>query len=191
MEEVYKLRIRESEKLKTVLELYKMEIHRKKPGPDYHKLKTMVNRSIEQNLRMRNFGARNGNYEGNPVVKNHGVKQREHRSLVDCWQSKANGQCSKGGDCSFRHDLNKRGKMTQSNPSPNSSTKQRVNNASRTRSPRGRSPSGKMARLPCKDYLKGTCTTLHSVKNGILQYACSTSRRMDADLGKSALTHTA
>ena len=30
--------------------------------------------------------------------------------------------------------------------------------ASRTRSPRGRSPSGRMSRLPCKDYLKGTCT---------------------------------
>ena len=26
-------------------------------------------------------------------------------------------------------------------------------------SPRGRSPSWKMARLPCKDYVKGTCTT--------------------------------
>ena len=37
-----KLRIRESEKLKTVLELYKMEIHQKKAGPDYHSLKTMV-----------------------------------------------------------------------------------------------------------------------------------------------------
>ena len=32
---------------------------------------------------------------------------------------------------------------------------------------------------------------IHSVKNGILQYACSTSPRMDADLGKSALMHTA
>ena len=30
--------------------------------------------------------------------------------------------------------------------------------ASRTRSPRGKSPSGKMARWPCKDYLKGPCT---------------------------------
>ena len=30
-------------------------------------------------------------------------------------------------------------------------------NASRTRSPRGKSPSGRMSRLPCKDYLKGTC----------------------------------
>ena len=32
---------------------------------------------------------------------------------------------------------------------------------------------------------------IHSVKNGILQYACSTSRRMDADLGKSALMRIA
>ena len=30
-------------------------------------------------------------------------------------------------------------------------------NASRTRSPRGKSPSGRMSRWPCKDFLKGTC----------------------------------
>ena len=42
-------------KLKTVLELYDLEIHQKKSGPDYHRLKTMVKRSIEQNLRMKNF----------------------------------------------------------------------------------------------------------------------------------------
>ena len=29
--------------------------------------------------------------------------------------------------------------------------------ASRIRSPRGKSPSGRMSRWPCKDYLKGTC----------------------------------
>ena len=53
--------------------------------------------------------------------------------------------------------MNKRAKSTQPNPSPRSSTQQSVKNASRTRSPRGRSPSGKMSRWPCKDYLKGTC----------------------------------
>ena len=71
---LYKLRIRESEKLKTVLELYNMEIHQKKAGPDYHRLKTMVKRSIEQNLRIKNFEARNGNYERNAVFKNQGTK---------------------------------------------------------------------------------------------------------------------
>ena len=60
LEGLYKLRIRESEKLKTVLELYNMEIHQKKAGPDYHRLKTMVKRRIKQNLRIKNFEARNG-----------------------------------------------------------------------------------------------------------------------------------
>ena len=105
---------------------------------------------------MKNFEARNGNFETIAVVKNQGSKQREQRSLGDCWQWKANGQCSKGDSCSLRHDTNKRAKSTQPNPSPRSSTRQNEKNASRTRSPRGR--SGRMARLPCKDYLKGTCT---------------------------------
>ena len=63
LEGLYKLRIRESEKLQTVLELYNMEIHQQKAGPDYHRLKIMVKRGIEQNLRIKNFEARNGNYE--------------------------------------------------------------------------------------------------------------------------------
>ena len=42
LEGLYKLRIRESEKLKTALELYDLEIHQKKLGPDCHRLKTMV-----------------------------------------------------------------------------------------------------------------------------------------------------
>ena len=49
-------------------------------------------------------------------------------------------------------------KMTEPNPSPNSCMQQNEKKASKTRSPRGRSPSGRMARLPCKDYLEGTCT---------------------------------
>ena len=159
LESLYKLRMRESEKLKTVLELYNMEIHRKKAGPDHHRLKAMVKRSIEQDLRNRNFEARNGNYERNAVVKNQGTKQRGQRILGDCWQWETNGQCSKGDNCSFQHDINKRAKVTQPNPSPSSFMQQNERNASRTRSPRGRSPSVKMSRLPCKDYLKGTCTT--------------------------------
>ena len=76
LEGLYKLRIRESGKLKTVLELYDLEIHQKKLGPDYHRLKTMVKRSIEQEIRNKNFGIRNGNSEKNAVVKNQGTKQR-------------------------------------------------------------------------------------------------------------------
>ena len=74
LESLYKLRIRESDKLKT---LYNMEIHQKKAKPDYHRLKTMVKRSIEQNLRSRNSEARNGRIESGVSVKN----QREQRRV--------------------------------------------------------------------------------------------------------------
>ena len=186
LEGLYKLRIRESEKLKTVLELYNMEIHQKKAGPDYHRLKTMVKRSIEQDLRINNFEARNGNYETNALVKNQVTKQHAQRTLGDSWQWKANGQCSKGDNCSFRHDINKRAKTTQPNPSPSSSTRQNERNASRTISPRGKSLKDCPARISSKELAQ-----LHSVKNGITQNACSTSPRMEADLVRSALTHTA
>ena len=86
------------------------ETHQKKLGPDYHRLKTMVKRSIEQEIRNKNFGNRNGNFEKNAVVKNQGTKQRVQRILGDCWQWETNRQCVKGDNCSFRHDMNKRGK---------------------------------------------------------------------------------
>ena len=84
LEGLYKLRIRESEKLKTVLELYNMEIHQKKIGPDNHRLKTMVKRSIEQDLRNRNFGARNGNYERNAWsrIRGQNIADKEFLEIV-------------------------------------------------------------------------------------------------------------
>ena len=157
LEGLYKLRIRESKKLKTVLELYDLETHQKKLGPDYHRLKTMVKRSIEQEIRNKNFGNRIGNYEENAVVKNQGTKQGVQRILGYCLQWETNGQCVKGDNCSFRHDMNKRGKSSPSNPSQNSFMRQSERKPSRIRSPRGRSPSGRMSRWPCKDYLRGTC----------------------------------
>ena len=158
LEGLYKLRIRESEKLKTVLELYDLEIHQKKAGPDYHRLKTMVKRSIEQDLRNKNFEARNGNYERNAVVKNQGQNSVYKEFLEIVGNGQSNGQCSKGDNCSFRHDINKRAKMTQPNPSPRCLLRSRMGKMHREpQSPGGRSPSGRMARLPCKDYLKGTC----------------------------------
>ena len=103
-----------------------MEIHQKKAEPDYHRLKTMVKRGIEHSLRMKNFEARNGDFEKSAVVKNQGARQREQRSLGNCWQWKADGQCSEGDSCSFRYDMNKRAKSTQPNPCPRSSTQQNV-----------------------------------------------------------------
>ena len=57
LESLYKLRIRESEKIKTVLEFYNLEIHQENAKPENHRLMTRVKRGIEQNLRSRNFAA--------------------------------------------------------------------------------------------------------------------------------------
>ena len=73
---------------------------------------------------MKNFEARDGNYERNAVVENQETKQREQRTAGDCWQWENNGQCSRGDNCSFRHDVNKRAKLTQPNHSPSSFMRQ-------------------------------------------------------------------
>ena len=46
---------------------------------------------------MKNFEARNGNYETSAVVKKQRVKQREQRSLGGCWNVQ-------GNNGSFRHN---------------------------------------------------------------------------------------
>ena len=140
---------------------------------------------------MTKFEARNGNFETSAVVKNYRMNQREQRSLGDCWQWKANGQCSKGDSGSFRHDINKRAKSTQPNPSPRSSTQQSVKNASRTRSPRGRSPkweggSTAVQELHQRNLHHSILWKVASSRVLVLQV-----RKMNADLGKSALMHTA
>ena len=94
------------------------------------------------------------------------------------------------GNCSFRHDMNKRAILTQPNPSPRSSTQQSVK--------MHREPEVPEEEVPMVESLDGPAritsrelAPIHSAKNGIFQNACSTSPRMDADLGKSAHMHTA
>ena len=135
-----------------------MEFHQKVSMPDHQKLKTMVKRSTDQKLRLRNFDARNERIEtGAGVTSRRGQKGVE-RGQGDCYQRKAKGQCSRGDKCSFWHDEDKRSQPTPKTAPPSESPTQRGRSASRKKSVRGRSPSGKFARQPCKDYLKGICT---------------------------------
>ena len=172
------------------MELYDLETHQKKKGPDYHRLKTMVKRSVEQETRNKNFGIRNGNFEKNAVVKNQGTKQRVQRILGNCWQWETNGQCVKGDNCSFRHDINKRGKVTPSNPSLNSFMQQ--NEAKFHREPEV--PEEKVPVVECLDGLAritlNELAITHFVKIGTLQNACSTRPRVVDGLGESAHTHS-
>ena len=71
LESLYKLRIRESDQLKTVLELYDMENQKKISMHNYQRLKTIVKRSKDQKLRLRIFDARHEKIETGAVVKSH------------------------------------------------------------------------------------------------------------------------
>ena len=92
LESLHQLRIRESDQLKTVLELYDKDIHQKISMPNYQKLKTMVKRSIDQKLRLRNFDARHEKIETAAVVKSRkglsGVEKRK-RFLLPVKRKKA------------------------------------------------------------------------------------------------------
>ena len=69
LESLYKLRIRESVQLKTVLELYDLEIHQKISMPNCEKMKTIV-KSIDKKVPLRNFDARHEKIETGAVLKN-------------------------------------------------------------------------------------------------------------------------
>ena len=70
-----------------------MEIHQKKAGFDHHMLKTMV--SIEQDSQNENFGAINGIYERNAVVKNRGQNSVDKDFLDIVGNGKSTGSVPK------------------------------------------------------------------------------------------------
>ena len=122
LESLYKLRIRESDQLKTVLELYDMEIHQKISMPNHQKLKTTVKRRKDQKLRLRNFDARHEKIETGVVVKSHKGLSGVERGKGICYQWKEKGQCSKGDQCSFWHESNDRAKPTPNAEPPSYAT---------------------------------------------------------------------
>ena len=85
-----------------------MEIHQKIPVPKYQKLKTMVTRSVDQTLRLRNLDARHGKIESGAVMKSRKVLSGVEKGKGIChqWQEKASVR--KGVRCSFRHETQDR-----------------------------------------------------------------------------------
>ena len=144
LESLYKLRIPESDQLKAVLELYDMEIPQKISMSDSQKLKTTVQRSIDQKLRLRNFDARNERIETGAVVTNRRGQRGAERGQGECYQWKAKGQCSRGDTCSFQHDEDKRAK-----PTPKTAPRFEPPTQGGRSASRKKNPSGKSNRQPC------------------------------------------
>ena len=116
------------------------------------------------------------------MVKNQGTKQREQRTLGDCWQWKADGQCSK---VSVTISISVQNRHTR--------ILLRALLRGRMREMR-REPEVPEARVPVVECLDGPAritskelAPIHSVNSGVLQNACSTSPRVVADLVKVLL----
>ena len=186
LEGLYKSRIRESEKRKTVLELYDLEIHQKKLGPDYHRLKTMVKRSIEQDIRNDNFGARNGNYEKKRRGQESGNKTA---CTKNSWRLLAM-------DSVLKETIAVSATISISVEKSHSQIHLRILSCSRM-SEKHREPEVPVLEVPVVECLDGLAritskelAITHFVKGGTLQNACSTRPRVVVGLGKSAHTHT-
>ena len=79
----------------------------------------MVNRSIDQKLRLRNFDARHGRIETGAVVKNRQGLSGVEGGKGTCNQWKEKGHCSKEDQSSFQHESDDR---AQQKPHPNAAT---------------------------------------------------------------------
>ena len=184
LESLYKLRIRESEKLKTVLELYNQEIHQEKAGPDYHRLKTMVKRSIEQNLRIKNLRP-----EMKIMRQTPWSRSREQNSVnKDVYDIVGNEKLT---GSVLKETIAFSVTISMSVQNWDSRILLRVLSWS-TMKEKHREPEVPEERVPvCLDGLARITSKelapIHSVKSCILRSACSTSPKMDADLEKSAL----
>ena len=137
--------------------LYDMEIPQKISKPDNQMAKTKVKKSIDQKLKLwrqiwENW-SRSSGYESH-------CQRGVERGQGECYQWKAKGRCSRGDKCSFRHDEDEHTKPIVKTAPPSEPPTPRGRSASRKRNLRGRSPSGKTNRQPCRDFLKGTCTKL-------------------------------
>ena len=94
-------------------------------------IKESVKLHIDQTIRTRNFRVRNEIVEQGAVTKSQkGKKAHVDAKVGVCFQWTANGQCSKGDSCSFRHDLAsgnsggaQRREGRSSSPAPNSKAK--------------------------------------------------------------------
>ena len=157
-----KLRTRESDQLKTVLDLYDIEIHQKISMFNFQKLKTMVKRRKDQELRLRNFDARHCKIEQRAVVKNRKGFSGVEGGKGICYQWKEKVRCSKGNQCSFWHESNDRAhqKPDRNAATPSETSMTRGRSVSRKRSIKSNNKPGIILRQPCRYFLKGTCTRI-------------------------------
>ena len=144
-----------------------MEIHQKISVPKYQKLKTMVKRSTDQKLRLRNFGAGHGRIETGAVVKvSKGIvwRLKEEKVPVTSGKTKARVRKETVALSGMRVTIVPKNQTALPPHLPQPSLS-RGRSVSRKRSIRGKSNRGAIRRQPCRYYLK---RYLHAIALWIL-----------------------
>ena len=186
---LYKFRIRESEKLKTVSELYNMEIHQKKAGPDYHRLKTMAKKKYRAEFENEEFWR--SKWE---IMKETPWSRIQGQNSVykEILEIVGNGSPT---DSVLEETIAVSATMSISVEKLHHQIRLRILSCSRMREKR-REPEVPEEKIPVVECFDGLAritskelASTHSVKSGTLQNACSTRRRVVADLRKSARMH--
>ena len=150
---LYKLRIRGSEKLKIVLELYNLEIPQKKTKSDYHRLKTMVKKELSNFWGHETARLEMGRLSQTSWTRIKGDNVVFTKDKENVHNGRSATGVRKETTFSFRHDDDKRAKSTSPlAPNPEHSTPQDVTNLVRNTSPGGR--SRKFSHQPSKYHLK-------------------------------------
>ena len=184
LEGLYKLRIRVSEKLKTVLELYDLEIHQKKSKPEYYRLKTMVKRSIEQEIRNKNFGSQKWKFWEERLwsrIRGQNSENKEFLEIV--------GNGKQTGSV-WKETIVVSATIWISVEKLHHQIRLRILSCGRV-SENHREPEVPEAGVPVVECLDGLAritleevAPIHSVKNGTLQNACSTRPRVCCRFGE-------
>ena len=161
----------------------------KKLGPDYHRLKTMVKRSVEHNIfEIRSLGSEMEIFKETPWsrIREQNSVYKEFLEIV------GNGKLT---DSVQKETIAVSVTISISVQSRHSQILLPILSCSRMRE-RRREPEVTEARVPVVECLDGPARTtskelapIHSVKNDILQNACSTSPRVVADLEKCSYAH--
>ena len=151
---LYKSKLQVSVQLQTVLASYDQETVRNNGQQSYSRLKTSVRLHIDQAMTARNVRVRSGIVERGVVTKiQQGKKAYVERKVGECYRWKANGQCSRGDSCSFRHEPvsgnereAQRRKEQQSCPAHVSKAK---TDGEKNQGNTGASSPDKRSRIPC------------------------------------------
>ena len=156
LESLYKLRTRESDQLRTVLQLYDMEIHQRISRLDDQKLKTMVRRSLDQKHWLRNFDARHEKIETGAWsrVKRDQVVLEEEKVFVTNGKIKASVRRETSAVSGMRVTIVQSWHQKTRHPLSHQLHKARGRCVSRTRNARGRSQSERLNRPSCKILLE-------------------------------------